>query len=100
LHKFQSKKVNQTDGLEQENIRLKEKLFKSEQRVELMEHEIQSLRHKYTQLKQFIDSELDEIQFLDRRSLGNFVYIYNIEDIYVYTLESYEMEERYREAHK
>lgn len=75
MHKFQSKKVNQTDGLEQENIRLKEKLFKSKQRVELMEHEIQSLHQKYTQLKKFVESEMEGIQFLDHRSLGK-IYLY------------------------
>lgn len=76
MHKFQSKKVNQTDGLEQENIRLKEKLFKSEERVELMEHEIQSLRQKYNQLKTFVEGGMDHVEetpLLDHQSLGKFV---------------------------
>ncbi|KAL9549650.1 hypothetical protein MBANPS3_005108 [Mucor bainieri] len=70
LHKFQSKKVNQTDGLEQDNIRLKERLFKSENLIELMQHEIQSLKQSNKDLKSVLTrDDADELRFLDHQAL-------------------------------
>lgn len=82
LHKYQTKKVNLTGGLEQENIRLKEKLFKSEEQVEWMEHEIRSLRERNTELQRLMANEIlsdggESINFSD-----------------IHTLEAFEKEER------
>lgn len=70
LHKFQSKKVNQTDGLEQDNIRLKERLFNSENQIELMQHEIQSLKQSNKELKRVLARDDAELRFLDHQALG------------------------------
>lgn len=78
LHKFQSKKVNQTDGLEQENIRLKERLFKSENQIELMEHEIQSLRLRNNELKSLLTRDDADIRFLDHQALGTFIFCLHV----------------------
>ncbi|CAO3619167.1 unnamed protein product [Mucor fragilis] len=69
LHKFQSKKVNQTDGLEQDNIRLKERLFNSENQIELMQHEIQSLKQSNKELKRVLARDDAELRFLDHQAL-------------------------------
>ncbi|GAA5810194.1 hypothetical protein MFLAVUS_003613 [Mucor flavus] len=72
--KFQSKKVNLTDGLEQENIRLKEKLYKTNEKVELMQHEIDHLRENNSELQRLFAhdflSDVDSITFSDHRTLG------------------------------
>ena len=78
LHKFQSKKVNQLDGLEQENIRLKEKLFKSENQIELMEHEIQSLRLRNNELKNLLTRVDTDIRFLDHQALSMFIFCLHV----------------------
>ncbi|CAO3646961.1 unnamed protein product [Mucor hiemalis] len=77
LHKYQSKKVNLTGGLEQENIRLKEKLFKSEEQVEWMEHEIRSLREKNSELQRLMANDIlsdggESISFSDNHTLEAF----------------------------
>ncbi|KAI9351627.1 hypothetical protein BD770DRAFT_393682 [Pilaira anomala] len=81
LHKFQSKKVNLTDGLEQENIRLKEKIFKTNEKMEWMQHEIDHLRERNSELQRLFAhdflSDTDSINFSDQR-----------------TLDAYEREER------
>ncbi|CAO0789412.1 unnamed protein product [Mucor circinelloides] len=68
LHKYQSKKVNQTDGLEQDNIRLKERLFNSENQIELMQHEIQSLKQRNKELKSLLTRDDAELRFLDHQA--------------------------------
>lgn len=70
LHKYQSKKVNQTDGLEQDNIRLKERLFNSENQIELMQHEIQSLKQRNKELKCLLTRDDAELKFLDHQASG------------------------------
>lgn len=70
LHKYQAKKVNQTDGLEQDNIRLKERLFNSENQIELMQHEIQSLKQRNKELKSLLTRDDAELRFLDHQASG------------------------------
>jgi hypothetical protein len=69
--------VNQTDTLEQENIRLKEKLFKVQEQIEWMDHEITSLREKNTELQRlfvndFLSDGGESIVFSDHHTLGMF----------------------------
>lgn len=68
--------MNINDNLEQENIRLKERLFNSEEQVELMGHEIKCLREKNTELQKLMVSDFltdgeEDINFSDHHTLGN-----------------------------
>lgn len=67
--------MNQTDGLEQENIKLKEKLFKAQEKIEWMDHELISLRDKNSELQRlfandFLSDGGESIIFSDNRALG------------------------------
>jgi dynactin complex subunit len=66
------------DGLEQENIRLKEKLFKSENQIELMEHKIQSLRLRNNELKNLLTRVDADIRFLDHQALSMFIFCLHV----------------------
>lgn len=77
--------MNLTGGLEQENIRLKEKLFKSEEQVEWMEHEIRSLRERNTELQRLMANEIlsdggESINFSDIHTLGMYIYLINLRE--------------------
>lgn len=66
--------MNLTDGLEQENIRLKEKIFKTNEKMEWMQHEIDHLRERNSELQRLFAhdflSDADSINFSDQRTLG------------------------------
>lgn len=103
LHKFQqSKKVNQAENvLEQENIRLKEKLFKAQEQIEWMDHEIRALREKNTELQRLFASDFlsdggESIIFPDHHTLGKFWVMCWYVMILTHGLytEAYEREER------
>lgn len=72
MHKYQTKK----DGLEQENIRLKERLFQAQEQIEWMDHVITSLRDRNTELQRLFadgflsDDNSEVITVLDSRTLG------------------------------
>ncbi|KAI8977958.1 hypothetical protein BDB01DRAFT_801413 [Pilobolus umbonatus] len=67
--------------LEKENIRLKERLFRSQERLDWMESEVDSLKERIRELHRMLDAEYlsdtESIRFIDSHSL-----------------ESYEKEER------
>lgn len=62
--------VQDEEGLEQQVIKLKKKLFVSEEKNEALEHELQLLRQIKSDLQHILIDDVDEIRFTDTLALG------------------------------
>ncbi|KAI7904495.1 uncharacterized protein BX663DRAFT_502594 [Cokeromyces recurvatus] len=99
LHKYQKKISNYNNNnnndtllaiVEQENIRLKEKLFKLEEYIEILEHKLQMENKSKQELREFIEHDVlgikdDSLVMFNKQALDD----YEKEKVLISCIERY-----------